>query len=251
MRVAITGKGGSGKTVVAALLARHLSSGGRRVLAVDLDTNPGLALSLGLRAADVVLPDEAVAEREGTPYGWGLADGLTPAEVVHRFAVPVSERLFFLGFGNISGASHPLSRYLTAVRTVADRFDEPGWATVLDLEAGPATPFEGFARAATLALVLVEATPASVLAAQRIRSILDHDGTPSGFVAAQVREDAEVAFVAENLEAPLACVPFDPQVRELERRGSLALLPPDSPAAVAIQRLVDSVSESHEEEVPA
>ncbi len=46
----MTGKGGVGKTVLAALLARCLAERGLEVLAVDLDTNPGLALSLGLPA---------------------------------------------------------------------------------------------------------------------------------------------------------------------------------------------------------
>lgn len=48
MRVAIAGKGGSGKTTIAGTLARALAQSGRTVLAVDADTNPNLAAILGV-----------------------------------------------------------------------------------------------------------------------------------------------------------------------------------------------------------
>lgn len=48
MRIAIAGKGGTGKTTVAAVVARTLARGGRRVVALDCDSNPNLGVSLGL-----------------------------------------------------------------------------------------------------------------------------------------------------------------------------------------------------------
>ncbi|MCW5852757.1 MAG: AAA family ATPase [Anaerolineae bacterium] len=48
MRVAVSGKGGSGKTTIAGLLARTLARTGRRVLAIDADPNPNLSIVLGL-----------------------------------------------------------------------------------------------------------------------------------------------------------------------------------------------------------
>ncbi len=48
MRIAIAGKGGSGKTTVAAVVARTLARDGRRVVALDCDSSPNLGLSLGL-----------------------------------------------------------------------------------------------------------------------------------------------------------------------------------------------------------
>lgn len=243
------GKGGSGKTVVAALLARALADRGKRVLAVDLDTNPGLALSLGLPADDTPFPAEAVEEREGTPYGWTLARGLDASEAVRRYALPVTQNLRFLGFGNIASAEHSLSRYLTAVRRVTEEFREPGWATVADLEAGPATPFEGFTRFASLALLLAEATPASLLAAQRIRSILDHDGTPFGVIAAKVRGPDDVARVTQELGPVMGTIPYDEQVRGAERRGSLATLPAGGAARGGVQKLAERVASEHREEL--
>lgn len=50
VRVAIAGKGGSGKTTIAGTLARILAQAGREVIAVDADTNPNLSTTLGLPA---------------------------------------------------------------------------------------------------------------------------------------------------------------------------------------------------------
>jgi CO dehydrogenase maturation factor len=48
MKLAIAGKGGSGKTSISGTMARLLARGGHRVLAIDGDSNPNLALTLGI-----------------------------------------------------------------------------------------------------------------------------------------------------------------------------------------------------------
>ena len=48
MKIAVVGKGGSGKTTTSAVLSRALSRAGHRVVALDCDTNPNLGLSLGV-----------------------------------------------------------------------------------------------------------------------------------------------------------------------------------------------------------
>ncbi len=57
MRIAVVGKGGSGKTTTAAILSRTLARSGRQVVALDCDTNPNLGLSLGvgMDATDALL----------------------------------------------------------------------------------------------------------------------------------------------------------------------------------------------------
>ena len=57
MKIAIAGKGGTGKTTIVGTLARVFARDGRRVLAIDADSNPNLALTLGLsREATAALP---------------------------------------------------------------------------------------------------------------------------------------------------------------------------------------------------
>lgn len=50
MKIAVVGKGGTGKTTVSGTLARAVGRTGRKVVAIDADTNPLLAMSLGLGA---------------------------------------------------------------------------------------------------------------------------------------------------------------------------------------------------------
>ncbi len=53
MKLAIAGKGGSGKTSISGTMARLLARRGQRVLAIDGDSNPNLALTLGIPAEDM------------------------------------------------------------------------------------------------------------------------------------------------------------------------------------------------------
>ena len=53
MKLVIAGKGGSGKTSISGTLARLLARDGHKVLAIDGDSNPNLALTLGIPAAQI------------------------------------------------------------------------------------------------------------------------------------------------------------------------------------------------------
>ena len=72
IRLAIAGKGGSGKTTIAGTLARLLARSGRAVVAVDADTNPNLAMTLGIdpeRAKAIAALPRALLVREQQPDG--------------------------------------------------------------------------------------------------------------------------------------------------------------------------------------
>lgn len=242
IKLAVMGKGGSGKTALTALLARALADRGLLVLAVDLDSNPGLAVSLGLPPTDAPLPDDAVEEQAGVPYGWGLARHLTAAEAVRRYAIPAGERVFFVGFGNNSSVESTVTRHLTAVRQIANDFNEDGWVVIADLSSGPTDAFEGYARFADLTLVVVEPTATSVLTAERLLEIVAHDGTPAEVVATKVRGPEDLAIITDRL-TPLDCVPFDNELRRLEREGSLAGLDSSNGALEAARRLAGLITE--------
>lgn len=67
MKIAVAGKGGSGKTSISGTLARMLAREGRSVLAIDGDSNPNLALTLGIPAeqmSDMPTLDRSMLERD-------------------------------------------------------------------------------------------------------------------------------------------------------------------------------------------
>lgn len=66
MKVAVVGKGGSGKTTTSAVVARTLARGGYSVVALDCDTNPNLGISLGLGDDET---DRLLGMRQGLVAG--------------------------------------------------------------------------------------------------------------------------------------------------------------------------------------
>jgi CO dehydrogenase maturation factor len=79
MKLAVSGKGGTGKTTIAATLARCLARRGHRVLAIDGDSNPNLAMSLGL--------DEATTESMRPMPARALTGTRTAVQLLDDYAV--------------------------------------------------------------------------------------------------------------------------------------------------------------------
>lgn len=235
VRLAVIGKGGAGKTVISSTLARLFARRGRKVLAADLDTNPGLAISLGMSPTDAGFPPEAVAEHPGAPYGWHLAGGIRPLEVVERFATRAPDGVHFLGLGKIGSPDKLAAKQsvVALIQLLLD-FGEPEWDVIADLEAGPTTPFERYHAFADDVVVVVGPAWRSAMTARRLLPM--------------VGDDRSTIVVANRFGAepdhpgllPLVRIPFDPDVAEAERRGLSPLgACPDSPAIAAIGRLAD------------
>src|SRR5512139_2807909 len=114
MKIAITGKGGVGKTTLAALLAQAYADAGRQVLAVDADPSPCLAGALGfpdeLRAQlhPIAEMDELIYERTGARPGQvGGFFTINPRvdDVPERFSVTHrAVRLLEMGSVDIGGS---------------------------------------------------------------------------------------------------------------------------------------------------
>ena len=110
MRVAIAGKGGTGKTTIAGTLARILARDGRRVLAIDADTTPNLSVTLGIPAetaqAIVDLPRNMM-ERQLQPDGTSKTVFVADSDkVISQYAAvgPDGIRLLVMGKVNHGGA---------------------------------------------------------------------------------------------------------------------------------------------------
>lgn len=235
VRLALMGKGGAGKTVISSTLARLLGRRGQPVLAVDLDANPGLAISLGLPATDAGLPAEAVVPQPGSAYGWALAPGLLPRDVVDRFATPGPDDVRFLGLGKIGSVDKTHTRQsIGALLHVTLCFAEPGWHVIADMEAGPTSPFETYHAFADDVFVVVGPAWRSGMTARRLLPMVG-EGRRSAIVANRFRDEPDHPGLS-----PAVRIPFDPAVAEAERRGLAPLdACPDSPTIAAIRQLAE------------
>jgi len=232
MKLAITGKGGVGKTTLTALLAQVYADAGRDVLAVDADPSPCLAGALGfpddLRAKlhPIAEMDELIEERTGAKPGTvGGFFTLNPRvdDIPERFSV-VHRGVRLLEMGSVdtggSGCICPESAMLKTLFThLLFRKDD---MLLLDMYAG----VEHLGRATVdfvdAMLVVVEPTRRSLGTAAQIKKLANDIGlTRLYLVGNKVRNGDEAAFL--NAETPglpvLGCLPSDLKVQEADRLG--------------------------------
>lgn len=232
MKLAITGKGGVGKTTLAALLAQVYADDGRNVLAVDADPSPCLAGALAfpaeLRAQlrPVAEMDELIEERTGAKPGTvGGFFTLNPRvdDIPERFSVRHrGVRLLEMGGVELggSGCICPESAMLKTLFThLLLRQDD---VLLLDMYAG----VEHLGRATVdfvdAMLIVVEPTRRSLGTAVQIQKLATDIGlTRLWLVANKVRDEQDVAFLqAEAAGLPLlGLLPADAAVAEADRLG--------------------------------
>jgi CO dehydrogenase maturation factor len=245
MRVAFVGKGGTGKSSLAGTFARVLARTGVRVLALDSDPMPGLALSLGVPSVDTGLPDDAVEEyQEGGRRRYRLRSGLTGPGAVEQYAVAGPDGVRFLQLGKARGPRWDNTRPHWAFQRVLDDLPGDDWSIVGDLPGGTRQPFMTWGRYARTYLVVVEPTPASLLSGRRLARLAASRGTPRVLaVANKVRQpdDPDRVAAGTGLDV-LGAVPFDPAVAEADRQGRALLdAEPAAPAVAAVRSLVEAL----------
>ncbi len=110
MRIAVAGKGGTGKTTIAGTLARLLARRGREVWAIDADSNPNLAVTLGVprdtHAGLTPVPRSILQNDPNDAEGKRKILGLPASDVVMRFGhqAPDNVRLLLMGRVDHAGA---------------------------------------------------------------------------------------------------------------------------------------------------
>jgi len=227
MKVAVTGKGGVGKTTVSAFLARCWRDLGHTVVAVDADPDANLAGTLGYGGPAIVPLSklkQLIEERVGGGDGWGGFLRMNPRvdDIPLEFGVMI-DGIRLLVMGTIerggSGCACPANVLLREVLNhLLLRNQEH---VVVDMEAGVEHLGRGTAEGVDEMLVVVEPGWASMETAARVTALAQHLGIQRIWaVANKISSPDDLDFVSAHLPGlPLIGVlPLDRQV-ELEARA--------------------------------
>ena len=242
------GKGGAGKSMLAGTLTRLLASKGRRVLALDSDLMPGLALSLG--APEPAEPPLLNAVEKDERGRWRMRKGIGPVRAVQRFSTPAPDGVLLLQAGKLGPEGLPpmigaANAFYQVVHGLSEARTFASWAIVGDLPAGPRQLGFDWAPYAETFLVVTEPSVKSVLAARRVIRVARAQGRARVLAVANKTSDrSEARWLASRLGEPLfATIPADEEVARAELRGRAPLdAAPASRAVAAVAELAARLS---------
>ncbi len=252
IRLAITGKGGAGKTTVAVFLAKHLAERGRQVILIDADPDANTAMTLGLDPSDQPAPisemTDLIEERTGARGTGGELFSLNPKveDVPERCAVEVGG-IKLLRMGRLarggSGCFCPENAFLKNL--LAHLFFAGDADVVLDMEAGVEHLGRGTAQGVDRMLVVVEPGQRSIQTALTIRRYAADIGIANvGVVINKYRSHDELRAIEERL-ADLEIVgrfPYSESVAAADLQGACPYTGSQEQRDM-VARLLDAVAE--------
>ncbi len=254
VKLAISGKGGVGKSTLAAAIAMLLSRNGGRTLAVDADPDANLASALGISAAEqegiVAIADRKalVEERTGAKVKqYGQIFKLNPnVEDIADTCAYTHNGVSLLVLGAVdtggSGCACPESVLLRAL--VTDLVLYKNDSLVMDMEAGIEHLGRATARGVDTLLVVVEPGQRSIDCALRVRRMAAEIGlTKLLAVANKVSSQADEAFIREALGSVelIGSIPFSLDLRNADRDGISVLDGADAPMRAAFASILGEV----------
>lgn len=231
-KIAVSGKGGVGKTTLSALLAHIYAQRGRDVIAIDADPAGGLAEALGLppemvaQVTPVADMDDLIYERTGAKPGTsGGFFTINPRvdDIPDRFSVS-HQGIRFLRLGAIeaggSGCICPESALLKALITHLILYRNE--MLILDMEAGVEHLGRATAQAVDAFLVVLEPGRRSLDTAKRVRQLAGDIGIDRVYaVGNKVRGESDWNFL--QAESPVPMIGYlsaNPELTEADIRGN-------------------------------
>ncbi|HRX05445.1 MAG TPA: AAA family ATPase [Anaerolineae bacterium] len=253
--IALAGKGGTGKTTVAALLVDILvKRGAYPVLAIDADPSSNLNLALGVPLTRTVgdLREDLLADVQRTQMGLGVSQR-EMLDVQIRQAVEEAEDFDLLAMGRPEGPGCycPVNHSL---RQIVDLMSESYAYVVMDNEAGMEHLSRRTTRDVDWMLLVSDPTVRGVTAIGHMLRMADDLGINvrnKGIVINRVPPSGNgrtvvppaIQAMLDQYAAPLVgVIPADLLVNQYDAEGKpLAQLPPDSPARQAVAALADHI----------
>jgi CO dehydrogenase maturation factor len=251
MKIAISGKGGVGKSTLAAALALLLARQGQKVLAIDADPDANLAAALGFpeeKQKEIVPISQQVAlieERTGAKVKqYGQIFKLNPevSDIADNYAA-LHNGVALLVLGAVeqggSGCACPENVLIRALVTDLVLFKNE--ALVMDMEAGVEHLGRATVRGVDSMLVVIEPGQRSIDSAHRILLMSHEIGLKNiRFVANKVDGPGDERFIRQALPQHelLGIIPFSAEIRRCDRNGLSVLDGLSSPMVSRFERIL-------------
>ncbi|HEY41231.1 MAG TPA: AAA family ATPase [Dehalococcoidia bacterium] len=227
MKIAISGKGGVGKTLLASLLSRKFAAAGYSVLAIDADPDANLAANLGFPHPDKITPvsemDDLIEERTGArPGKSGSFFKLNPRvdDIPERFAAEHDGiKLMVMGRIKRGGTGCYCAEGVLLQALLSHLLLQRDEVVILDMEAGIEHLARGTAKAVDYLIIVVEPGRRSIETAHRIQELARDIGLENlAVVANKVRNQAEKDFIKDSLPGItfLGFIPYDQALIEAD-----------------------------------
>lgn len=254
MKIAVAGKGGVGKTLIAGGLACGFAERGMKTIAIDADSSPNLALTLGLSAEDArkIVPisenKELVDSKTSTGYSGVYRLSFTVDDIVRDYAVGTPLGVNLIVMGTVKAMESgcmcaPNSVIRAMLRHLIVERDE---AVVLDLEAGVEHIGRGTARQVDALLIVADSNLKSLEIAKHIHELAKAAGMKNLYLIGNrmmnpVQEEAVKNFAEKNELSILSLIPFDAKVTEADMRGETPLKHKEIGAVHAIENICEAL----------
>ncbi|AHF08838.1 MULTISPECIES: AAA family ATPase [Dehalobacter] len=218
MKIAITGKGGVGKTTFAAILSRLYAAEGYRVLAVDADPDANLALALGFpdeiisKIVPIAEMKELIAERTSTPTdSFSKIFKLNPQvdDIPDKYCTCCNGvNLLTMGTVESGGSGCVCPEHVLLKRLTSHLVLQNKDVVVMDMEAGIEHLGRGTAQGVNTFIVVVEPGARSLQTYHKIKKLASDIGIPKIYaVGNKIKNDLDKAYILENID-PEACLGF-------------------------------------------
>jgi CO dehydrogenase maturation factor len=231
MKLAVTGKGGVGKTTVVVGVARVLADRGRKVLVIDADPASNLALALGFprdqRLTPIAEMKELIEERTGAkPGSMGGFFKLNPRvdDLPDKYSLEKDGiRLMVMGTVQKGGGGCVCPENVMVRTLVAHLLLGRNEVVILDMEAGVEHLGRATAQAVNKLIVVVEPGQRSLEVAQKIRRLAGDIGLKNlALVGNKIRGEGDRKFLLEKMpDLPfLGFIDYDPKIVEADLSGT-------------------------------
>jgi len=227
MKIAISGKGGVGKTTIMALLANQFKKKGKEVLIIDADPSPHMAQTIGIKDIDKIKPiadmTELLVERSGKVQGSPFYQ-INPQvdDLLQKFMIEHDGiRLMVLGAIQTAEGGCACPENTVLKRMLTKLLLSPTQVVLLDMEAGVEHLGRGTIAGVDHLLIVVIPSKSSVRTALKIKKLALESGIPRiSFVGNLILDKDDENFLQEALgEKPVALFPDSSVIRKAERSG--------------------------------